>query len=256
MQQQKHMLTNIQRLLNAGHDMKQIFLKFCYFLVPLVLLSCGNDAKTKEPLKTETPVATADPSEETSSKSTILCFGDSITAGYGLDDSNDAYPGVLQSKIDSLGLDYVVVNSGLSGETTAGGKSRIPWVLNQEIDVFILELGGNDGLRGVPLSETRSNLQGIIDAVRIKNPNIPIILAGMELPPNMGQAYTNEFRTIFADLSEENNIAFIPFILKDVGGISELNQSDGIHPTVAGHKIVANTVWEVLEDLITRTKHP
>ncbi|MFT7627613.1 MAG: acyl-CoA thioesterase-1, partial [Ulvibacter sp.] len=165
---------------------------------------------------------------------------------------NDAFPAVLQAKIDSLSLDYVVVNSGLSGETTAGGRSRIQWVLNQEIDVFLLELGANDGLRGVALTETRANLQAIIDVVRAKNSNIPIILAGMELPPNMGKEYTSEFRSIFSDLAKKNDLAFIPFILKDVGGIPQLNQSDGIHPTIEGHKIVANTVWEVLETVITR----
>ena len=116
------------------------------------------------------------------------------------------------------------------------------------IDIFILELGANDGLRGVPLAETRANLQAIIDVVREKNPNTTIILAGMELPPNMGQDYTSEFRSIFVDLAKKNNLKLIPFILKDVGGIAELNQSDGIHPTIEGHKIVANTVWENIEN--------
>jgi acyl-CoA thioesterase-1 len=230
------------------------FLKFCYFTGILVVLSCGNgtsekkvpETPSKEPLepneKTMTP--------ETRSK-TILCFGDSITAGYGLDDNSDAFPALLQQKIDALRLNYTVINSGLSGETTAGGKSRINWVMNQNIDIFILELGANDGLRGVPLSETRLNLQAIIDVVREKSPDTKIILAGMELPPNMGQDYTNEFRSIFASLAKKNDVDFIPFILKDVGGIAELNQSDGIHPNIEGHKILANTVWEVLKPMIT-----
>ena len=243
-------LTFIQRFVNQTHDMQPNFLKFCYFLITFSLISCGNTNNSEEEKKTVIPAATETPIAETTTKKTILCFGDSITAGYGLDDVNDGFPGVLQTKIDSLGLDYVVVNSGLSGETTAGGRSRIKWVLNQEIDVFLLELGANDGLRGVPLTETRANLQAIIDVVRDKNPNMPIILAGMELPPNMGQDYTTEFRSIFSDLAEKNDLAFIPFILKGVGGIPELNQSDGIHPTIEGHKIVANTVWEVLETVI------
>jgi acyl-CoA thioesterase-1 len=230
--------------------MQPNFLKFCYFLVVFMLFSCGNGNNSEEKKETVAAESTDIPVAETTSKKTILCFGDSITAGYGLDDVNDAFPGVLQSRIDSLGLDYVVVNSGLSGETSAGGRSRIKWVLNQKIDVFLLELGANDGLRGVALTETRANLQAIIDVVRDKNPNIPILLAGMELPPNMGQDYTSEFRSIFSDLAKKNNLAFVPFILKDVGGIPELNQSDGIHPTVEGHKIVANTVWEVLETVI------
>lgn len=244
------MHTLIQRFLNVAQGLQPNFLKFCYFLGFLVLLSCGNDVKTKQQEQTTTPDTSNTTIANTSSKKTILCFGDSITAGYGLENSTDAFPSVIQSKIDSLGLDYVVINSGLSGETTAGGSSRINWVLNQDIDVFLLELGGNDGLRGIPLSETRTNLQAIIDAVRDKNPNTTIILAGMELPPNMGQEYTSKFRSIFADLAKKNEVLFIPFILKNVGGIPALNQDDGIHPTVKGHKIVANTVWEVLEPVI------
>lgn len=242
----------LQRFLNRAHYTQANFLKFCYILIAFVLFSCGNDVKTTQGEQTVTPTAseTETTATETDSKKTILCFGDSITAGYGLDDVNDAFPGVLQSKIDSLGLEYVVVNSGLSGETSAGGSSRIKWVLNQDIDVFLLELGANDGLRGVPLSETRINLQAIIDAVRAKKPNTTIILAGMELPPNMGKEYTTEFRTIFSDLAKKNDILFIPFVLKDVGGITALNQSDGIHPTVEGHKIVANTIWQVLEPVL------
>lgn len=216
----------------------------------MAVLSCGNEKNSSNKTKIEDSPTQNKTEVKVSAKKTILCFGDSITAGYGLDDTNDAFPGVLQTKIDSLGLDYVIVNSGLSGETTAGGRSRIKWVLNQDIDVFLLELGANDGLRGVPLSETATNLQAIIDAVKAKNPKIKIILAGMELPPNMGPDYTSEFRLIFANLAKKNNLPFIPFILKDVGGIKELNQNDGIHPTVEGHKIVANNVWEVLEKTI------
>lgn len=226
------------------------FLKFCYFIIGFLLMACGNDKSEKTITETESAVETEQTSTPKNETKTILCFGDSITAGYGLDDSNNAFPAVIQQKIDSLGLNYIVINSGLSGETTAGGKSRISWILNQPIDVFILELGANDGLRGVPLTETRANLQGIIDAVKTKSPETKIILAGMQLPPNMGQDYTTEFKQIFIDLAEKNELEFIPFILKDVGGIVELNQKDGIHPTVEGHKILANTVWEVLEPLI------
>ena len=157
---------------------------------------------------------------------------------------------MIQTKIDSLSLGYTVINSGVSGETTAGGRSRINWVLNQKIDVFILELGANDGLRGVPLKETRENLQAIINAVLAKNEATNIILAGMQLPPNMGQDYITEFKTIFPDLANKNKLDLIPFLLKDVGGIPELNQSDGIHPTVEGQKILANNVWEILEPII------
>jgi acyl-CoA thioesterase-1 len=213
-------------------------------------MTCGD---TKVEKTTETSKSNQQTKEDaTTSTKTILCFGDSITAGYGLDDNNDAYPALLQQKIDALGLHYTVVNSGLSGETSAGGKSRINWILNQDISIFLLELGANDGLRGVPLSETRANLQDIIDSVKMKSPDTTIILAGMELPPNMGQDYTSQFREIYSELAKENNLEFIPFILKDVGGIKELNQSDGIHPNIEGHKILANTVWEILKPLLKK----
>jgi len=226
------------------------FLKFCYFIIALLVLGCGETKKDTPTDATPSKEETNQTETTTTNTKTILCFGDSITAGYGLADSEDAYPGVLQEKIDSLQLDYTVINSGLSGETTAGGKSRIDWVLNQKVDIFLLELGANDGLRGVPLSETRANLQAIIDIVKQKSPKTTIILAGMELPPNMGQEYTTEFRQLYVDLAQQNNLAFIPFILKNVGGIEALNQKDGIHPTVEGHQIVANTVWEVLQPLL------
>lgn len=226
-------------------------IKFCYFILPLLLFSCG-DGKTEKTTDTQsTSEQTEDLMTNENKSKTILCFGDSITAGYGLDDSNDAYPALLQQKIDSLGLNYTVINSGVSGETTAGGRSRIDWVIKQKVDLFLLELGANDGLRGVALTETRANLQAIIDVVKEKSPQTTIILAGMELPPNMGQDYTTEFRQLYADLAEKNDLEFIPFILKDVGGIASLNQGDGIHPNVEGHKILANTVWETLESLVT-----
>ena len=233
----------------------QSLIKFCYFISLILLAACGenkNESNPEEKKSSEEQSKTPDDQEKetVTDKKTILIFGDSITAGYGLDDTADAYPGILQDKIDSLGLNYTVVNSGLSGETTAGGKSRISWVLKQDVDIFILELGANDGLRGVALSETKSNLQSIIDRVSDKSPDTRIVLAGMQLPPNMGQDYTAEFRQLFADLANENSIEFIPFILKDVGGIEELNQNDGIHPNVEGHQIVAENVWEVLKPMI------
>ena len=138
----------------------------------------------------------------------------------------------------------------MSGETTSGGRGRIDWVLNQKPDIFILELGANDGLRGVPLSVTKENLQAIIDAVLKKYPKTQIVLAGMQIPPNMGPEYTHEFRSIFPDLAKKNNLLLIPFLLKDVGGVPSLNQADGIHPTEEGHQIVAQNVWMVLQPLL------
>lgn len=228
------------------------FINFCYFFIALGLFSCRNEAATSTTETDSAVINEVDTNTEDTSKKTILFFGDSITAGYGLDDTADAYPALVQQKIDSLGLDYRVVNSGVSGETTAGGKSRIDWILNQEIDIFVLELGANDGLRGVDLNETRANLQAIINAVKAKNDDTTIVIAGMQLPPNMGQTYTSTFKEIFSELAAKNEVALIPFILEDVGGIATLNQADGIHPTVEGHQIVAETVWRVLAPLLTK----
>jgi acyl-CoA thioesterase-1 len=239
-----------QMILILYGSRRQIFLKFCYFIISLLLLSCGGDAAKKEKNKQLKTSETESTTVTNTGSKTILFFGDSLTAGYGLDDINDAFPAIVQSMVDSLGLDYKVVNAGLSGETSAGGRSRIKWVLNQKVNVFVLELGANDGLRGVPLKETRENLQAIIDVVQDKEPDATIILAGMQLPPNMGPAYTAEFSAIFYDLAEKNGLELIPFILKDVGGIPELNQEDGIHPTIEGQKIVARNVWTVLEKVI------
>jgi len=180
---------------------------------------------------------------------TILFFGNSLTAGMGLS-PEEAFPALIQTMIDSLQLGYTVVNAGLSGETTASGKSRLNWVLNQKVDVFVLELGANDGLRGIPLEETQANLQAIIEMVWAKNPDTKIVLAGMQIPPNMGQEYTAGFKTIFPNLAEKNNIALIPFLLDKVAGMPELNQPDGIHPSVEGHTILASNVWAVLEGVL------
>ena len=241
---------NNQMISNSNVRLKKIFLKLCYFSFLVFILSCGADSTKKVDLKETSTDTTKINGNEVNSSKTILFFGDSLTAGYGLDDVEDAFPGIIQSKIDSLSLDYIVINSGVSGETTSGGKNRISWILNQKIDVFVLELGANDGLRGIPLSETRKNLQAIIDAVLKKNSATKILLAGMQIPPNMGIDYTTEFKTIFPDLAKKNKLALIPFLLKDVGGIPSLNQSDGIHPTIEGQKIVANNVWEVLEPIL------
>lgn len=206
----------------------------------------GKDqpATSTESAKSSTPATTP-----TDSTKRIVFFGNSLTAGYGLDPS-EAFPALIQGKIDSLGLSYKVVNAGLSGETTAGGKGRIDWLLQQPLDVFVLELGANDGLRGIPVSETGKNLQDIIDRVKAKYPNARIILAGMQVPPNMGNKYAGEFRAVFKSLADKNNLPLINFLLEGVGGIPELNQQDGIHPTARGHQIVANTVWAYVKAVL------
>ena len=182
-------------------------------------------------------------------KKSIVFFGNSLTAGYGLS-PEQAFPALIQKKIDSLGLSYQVVNAGVSGETSSGGKTRIDWILQQPMDIFVLELGANDGLRGTPLSETKRNLQDIIDRVKAKYPDTKLVFAGMEIPPNMGQAYTTEFRNIYTDLAAKNEMTLIPFLLEGVGGEPDLNQGDGIHPNVEGSRIVADNVWKVLEKLL------
>jgi len=179
----------------------------------------------------------------------ILIFGDSITAGFGLEEQN-AFPAFIQQKIDSLGMNYNVVNAGLSGETSAGGLRRIDWVLQQPVDIFILELGGNDGLRGIDPENTKQNLQGIIRKVEETYPDAEIILTGMEAPPNMGEQYTSRFRSLFYELAEENDVIFMPFILEGVAGVPELNQGDGIHPTEEGHRLIAENLWVYLERVL------
>ena len=143
-----------------------------------------------------------------------------------------------------------VINAGLSGETSAGGLTRLDWVIKQNIDIFILELGANDGLRGLPLEETQKNLQRIIDKVKAKFPKVKIVVAGMMVPPNMGPEYTAKFQKIFPDLAKKNNAALIPFLLQDVAGNEKLNLADGIHPNVEGHKIVADNVIKILQPLL------
>ena len=220
-------------------------LQLFYALLGFIFFaSCGETTKKEEINGVEEVVEDQD--QKSDESGAILFFGTSLTAGMGLD-PNDAYPGVIQEKLDSLDLPYQVVNAGLSGETTASGRNRIGWVLNQQVDIFVLELGANDGLRGIPLDETRKNLQAIIDTIRSKNAETKIILAGMQIPPNLGQEYTSEFRNIFPELAKKNNIRLIPFLLENVAGNPELNQQDGIHPTAKGQKILAENVWEVLE---------
>jgi acyl-CoA thioesterase-1 len=180
---------------------------------------------------------------------TILFLGDSITAGYGLD-LEQAYPGLIQKRIAAKGWNFRVVNAGQSGDTTAGGLARLDWVLQNRVDVLVLELGANDGLRGLSVEAMKKNLQAIIDRTKEKHPEAKIVIAGMKVPPNMGGDYGRSFEAAFADLAKKNNAQFIPFILEGVGGTRELNLPDGIHPTPKGHEIVAANVWKVLEPML------
>ena len=183
------------------------------------------------------------------SSQTILFFGDSITAGLGVQ-QEQAFTAIIQKKIDSLGMPHEVINGGLSGETSAGGVRRIDWILRRDIDIMVLELGGNDGLRGIELSSTKENLQQIIDKYQTKNPDGQIILTGMQVPPNLGQEYTSRFQEIYPELANENDLPLIPLIMNKLGGEEELIQGDGIHPTPKGHQVIAETVWDVLKDYL------
>ncbi|OAQ39137.1 arylesterase [Pedobacter psychrophilus] len=216
---------------------------FALSLIIIVITSCGdnaNKAKDTENPTTETTIVANTPNKN------ILFFGTSLTAGLGLNQS-EAYPALIQHKIDSLNLNYKVINGGLSGETSAGGKSRIDWLLKQPISVFVLELGANDGLRGIPVKETRANLQAIINRVKEKYPDVIMVMEGMQMPPNMGEKYTQDFKETFSLLAKENDMIYVPFLLEGVGGVAKLNQDDGIHPTKEGQKILAENVWKMLK---------
>ena len=217
-------------------------------LLALTLAACNAGPAAEKPAAGSPAAAATSPA---AGKKRLLFFGNSLTAGLGVE-PEQAFAGLIGQKIDSLGLPYEVINAGLSGETSAGGRSRVGWLLRQPVDVFVLELGANDGLRGLPLAATRENLQGIIDTVRRRSPGAQIVLAGMQIPPNMGQSYSAEFRSVFQQLAVKNHLALIPFLLEGVGGHPDLNQADGIHPTPAGHRIVARTVWNTLEPLLAK----
>ena len=231
--------------------MRKVTVLIAPFFLLWLSLGCNHSEKTENPAPSpvQPSVKKEDSAENTRARRNIVFFGNSLTAGYGVDPS-EAFPALIQAKLDSLKLPYQVINAGLSGETSAGGNSRIDWVLRQPLYIFILELGGNDGLRGITLSETSKNLQLIVDKVKLKYPSAKIILAGMQIPPNLGQKYTSEFRSLFQQLAARNKIYLIPFLLEGVGGVTALNQPDGIHPNVQGHKIVAENIWKVLKPLL------
>lgn len=183
---------------------------------------------------------------------TILFLGDSLTAGLGVQESQ-AYPELIQQKISAEHLPYEVINAGLSGDTTAGGLSRLDWILQKPIDILVLALGANDGLRGLPVEQMKANLQAIIDKVKAKNPQVKLVITGMQIPPNLGADYAAKFAAVFPELAKTNHAALVPFLLEGVGGHPDLNQADHMHPTAAGHEIVAENVWKILEPLLTKS---
>ena len=185
----------------------------------------------------------------------ILVVGTSLTAGLGLDPS-EAYPAVLQQMIDSAGMKYRVVNRGVSGETSAGALQRVDWLMRQPVAVLILETGANDGLRGLDPDSLRANIDAIVRRARRQEPPPAILLLGMEAPPNLGSEYTARFRAVYQDAARELGVPLVPFLLAGVGGIDSLNQADGIHPTAAGQRRVAELVWDELSPLLRRPVTP
>ena len=182
---------------------------------------------------------------------TLLILGDSLAAGYGVDPS-EGFPALIQKKAEQAGLPFLVVNGGVSGDTTAGGVRRLDWLLRRPVDVLLVELGGNDGLRGLPVEATRSNLTSIITRTRSKYPEVEVVVAGMQMPPNLGEEYTTKFQAIFPEVAREQKAALMPFLLEGVGGVPELNLPDQIHPTAQGHAIIASNLWIVLEPVLKR----
>ncbi len=209
-----------------------------------------NSLQVAETTNIAESITTNPSNNSTKARKSILFYGNSLTAGYGLNEE-ESFPSLIQDRIDSLGLPYIVINAGLSGETTSGGKNRIDWVMREQVDIFVLELGANDMLRGLDIIETEKNLREILDVVKSKSPDARLVIAGMEAAPNMGQKYMQEFRGIFNKIARDYQATLIPFLLDGVAGIPDLNLSDGKHPNAIGQHIVKENVWRVLADLLT-----
>jgi len=220
-------------------------------LIILVFGACQSKQESNQQVSDVESNSEAPKTADTMSKGKhILFFGNSLTAGYMLEEEQ-SFPSLIQKRLDSMGLDYNVINAGLSGETTAAGAARIDWVLQQRVDIFVLELGANDALRGLSVTETETNLRNILEKVRQKNPETALVIAGMLAPPNMGSEYTNVFNGIFSRLAKEFDAGLVPFLLDGVAADPALNLGDGIHPNVEGQKIVMENVWGVLKNYLS-----
>ncbi|TGM47880.1 arylesterase [Leptospira biflexa] len=217
---------------------------FLTFLFLFFALGCGKPSDQTQDPKTQ--------SIESNQTKRILYFGDSLTAGYGLSNYEDAWPHVLTNRINAEGYSYQMTNAGVSGDTTSGGLGRLEWVLAEKPSIFVLELGANDMLRGISPSVTKENLRSMIRQIKSLYPNTKILLVGMMATPNMGKKYANAFNSIYPDLAKEENVPLVPFILEKVATIRKLNQKDGIHPTDAGHKLVADTVYLYIKPLLEK----
>ncbi len=212
-----------------------------------LLLACAREGDGRPPAR-----AAGAPSVDSLAPDTtpaVVFLGTSLTAGLGVEPA-EAYPALIQRRLDSLGIRLRVLNAGVSGETAAGGLRRLDWVLERPLRVLVIELGANDALRGQDLAATRRTLQEIITRARQRRPSASLVLAGMEAPPNLGAAYTREFRDMYRELARANGVPLVPFLLEGVAGVPELNQEDGIHPTAQGHRRMAENVWRVLQPIV------
>ena len=207
------------------------------------LAGCDRDAA---------PPASPPPPAPDGGRGRVVFLGTSLTAGLGVDPS-EAYPELLQRKIDSAGLRFVTVNAGVSGETSAGARRRIDWLLREPAAVLVIETGANDGLRGLEVDSLAANIQAIIDRARQQSPPPRIILVGMEAPPNFGFGYVRRFRGVYPELAKRNRLPLVPFLLEGVAGVDSLNQADMLHPTAGGQRRVAETVWPVLQKVLQGT---
>ncbi|MBK8555673.1 MAG: arylesterase [Lewinellaceae bacterium] len=222
-----------------------------FFLFSLLVLAACNSGSTDSQANSTSAGAENNASDWKSRHKSILFFGNSLTAAYNLS-PEQGFTALIQKRLDSLGYNYTCVNAGVSGETTTDGLSRIGWVLREPVDVFVLELGANDALRGLDLKTTKANLQGIIDQVKSQYPGCKIIIAGMQAPPNLGAEYTRFFEDMYNTLSAKNGTELIPFLLAGVAADPKLNLEDGIHPNVEGQKIVAENVWKILKPVLIK----
>jgi len=189
------------------------------------------------------------PPDKSSERPAVLFLGTSLTAGYGIDPAK-AYPALIQQKIDAAGLPYRVINAGVSGETSAGAVRRVDWLMQQPVSVVVVETGANDGLRGLPIDSLRSNVDAILRRAHQLQPRARLVLLGMKIPPNYGRAYSQQFESIYSQLARTHAATLVPFLLEGVGGVSALNQADGVHPTAEGQRRMAVTVWRVLEPVL------
>lgn len=214
-----------------------------------------DDASQPRERPAPSPTASIQPSPVTTRKPTVLFFGTSLTAGYGLQ-PDQAYPAVIEEKAEKAGLPITAVNAGLSGETSAGALRRIDWALKNEADVIVIETGANDALRGLSVDAARSNVEQIIAKARKAHPGAKILLVEMLAPPNLGRTYTTGFQDIYSGIARSANVTLVPFILDGVAGRPELNQADGVHPNAAGARLVADNVWRVLKPVIGELRAP